>query len=497
MVKGSRVISSNVLRLSKQKLSDCYLDALAKEHQCMMYLYNMGYSVNPTMFFENEFFEALVSVYPDALKKLTRKVYGNLMDTYLEVSYISEIEEDEGLKEVLAVYADLLKAFKTKKDIAIICENYKIPKKSDDIRIKLNLSVVHSLTGSNKFPVGSDCIADCIALPKGKFLKTVDINYARLEYLREKFGMHGKNLISSDDIDAKYLQVLLSGVVISDTEFGRALYEDIDKYYKNFYMSNDDGLSCYKYKDSLSSDMVGYCNDYLDSYRERLNFYQEVYMTDDVMVFMVDGKLKDMRSYTDFHIGSFLRNHADKKPISVYNQLHGLGGEFITKEDVSIMGYDVSGMPVTLYEYTDEGYLLGNEYYPLNVVTKDGRPVEPKVLGIEDVKMDYNEALKWLGVSDLSVVNKEIAKCVNVTYGEHTYGFSQYVGYLVQALICSMCDYTVDGCDSPSHVKLGERAFGWVDNAAFESACICAETIFKKLRYTLKLSSEYFLFKNS
>lgn len=472
----ARNISAEPLILSKAKMEDLAKKTYSTLHQHVMWLYSHGFVADIRDFVEyrNEVIKDYLYVLRESLSPEEdanlHSIDGSIIVDSLAFDYVSRRVKDEDVAESLRRMAECINCAEIVEALDIINTYYRIPKTLDDVKVKMNIAVSTNIKGTGKLPLHCKEIAECVKLPQGCMIDYVNLNVPRLDWILDMLEVEDKTLKSSyffgegftREDDVKYLPLLLRYGVSGGTPLGDKLKSAIDSYYCDFYTENTGEVGCFPYITTVFVGTINTCNQYLDKYRAEHMGYREVFLTSDYACFAVGCIPLDDIDYRDFYIGTYLIDSETGSDISIFEQLHGFGGEFVQDS------YDIEtkGQSVVLdrWRYWSTSNVCG---------------VVPIIRSDDDYVYEVSQVHEICGVS-LEDIPEEIVRLL----GSGSKEYDILVGVLLQALCCVKCAYTLDKHDSPAHVLLPESYdWSWLTSEYFDNACKDAEYIYKKLGF--------------
>lgn len=499
MRKAANFISSHELVLSKSKLRDAVIHYTRQLHRGIIYFSDNGMLNILDSFLDCDIndtgvFDWLCQEYFDVHQMFMMPSRGELLITSRMCSLIYEVLKRRGshpkeLMDFLEVLRDTLDAKELLDIYRKIYACCRVPKKTDEIKFDLKLSVSSSLKPSGNFPVTDERVADLIVLSDGCHVHYTDLCKPRLKYLLKTFGVEhvdeSKSYLLGDGFsfedDCYYFPLLIEGAYKGSGEFGEKLLSTVNEFYLHPGFKGNLTSYYFRYTDQLYMDTIDVCKDYLDEFRSYCSG-KEIFMTSDCVCFMVGAKEVPKEDWTDFHIGAYLIDALSGNPISYYDQLHGMGGEFVNSTDLIITGIKAVGNTVSIVKRNNRG-LYYAEYYPVERLTgANGKPLKRCVRNFKSYALSEEEVLEELGVASFEEIPGEVAKLLGTSYRGHIEDYRYLVGVLIQALSCALCGKVLDGRDSSTHVVLGQD-YAWLDDYAFNTACMDAEAIFTNLAF--------------
>lgn len=504
-ISAQNLNNSGIL-ISKSKLNDMNLKYINIYSKACNILYSMGYLTSPYIFDNSDFLNVLNEEYPEALCKLKNISTGVLDCSKERLEFEIARCYDKGLSYILGLYRDIItakEAFVCYKELA---SKVKFHKNSDLATIKPRLFVTSRVDSSSNIPLGSDCVQELFFIEDDFKLYRHNLGGILKKYLAKKAGVSDKEFsrYKSEDKalfinnfsfsrENSFIELIITGSIDLDGDFGQPLRDSIENYYSNYYLSNKTKTTCLPYFEVVFLEALDECISYVTEFREDMKSkdcaYSELYVTNTSVLFKVpksDSEDYKQNSSLDLYIGNTVIDSDTGTKLNSVNRLRGISGIFVSESDVSIGNLDTLGLPIELWHYEkSRGKIkkVCNKYYPIYNVHKKGEDcplyteinsVNNKFLGIKDVCDD-------LQISSLEDIAPEVEQVLEIDFGEHTSEFRKLVSILVQTLICIDCDYTIKGNKSPNHIRLDN--YDWLDNITLELIFREAEDVYKKLGF--------------
>ena len=500
-------LNNEGVKVVKSKLTDSILNFTKQYYNACNELYNLGYSPSPSCCEKEEVYKVLISDEPALCSKFSNALSGEFSPTLLRLQFVlQDTTLSDECKEVLKLLYLALEAEQALEDLGLLCESVKFAKKSDITAAKTRLTVSRSIYNTTKVPLDSPYVQKLFYLDKHKVLLECDYVHILIENALGKLGVsplvvasafeNNTSLLLGDSYtfkdDCKFFSLLISGQIIGKGQYGKLLFDSIEKYYQEYYATRTTKTDCILYEEQNFLDATPQCIEYLNVFRRNLTgTYSVHYVTSEKVIFVVDGELEDKPIVSrDYFIGSYVYDYENKCPIDAVNLLRGLSGEYVLASSLERLGLECKCMPIQMWSYyvgnSGSTELQLDDYVPLcccrYIEDTAEAPLPDFVYNKKFEWLDVKETCKKLGVSSLESVAREIADAIDIEYNGHTNEFRLFVGHLVQALICVRCDYTLKWHKSPNHVLLNNDMY-WLDRDGFELAMYEAKNIFEKLGF--------------
>lgn len=494
------------IQVSKAKVADVTKKYTLIYSQMCERLADLGYISSSTLFYADEFWEVFFDENPNLVNLFINNRVGSVVLNEKQIEFVMrklEVENNTDLEayKVLSYAKSLLQAKTALDDLCKFVSAVKFPKKSDLLTCKTNISVSSKVSSSGKIPLDSPYIMECFYVPDGK--KVVDFDYAIiiLKVLLEKLGINSDVSETDDSLflgkgftikdDCYFLNEIINGDISGNGIYANMLTKVVENYYVDYYATRTTIADCISFGEQNFIYAIPKCIEYINEYRKEIgNTGTEFYVTSSKVYFLFDGVVeKPKPSVRNIFIGTELYNHGTKTEINVLNRLLGFSGEFIYEYDSNVVNYSLGGFPVTMYQISvnrGRNVAVPLNFYPIvNAKQKYKNElveVYPSVKH-ECVKfISVDDMLKELEIDSLETLHTEVADIVETRYTVNTYSFKKLVGLMIQTLVCIMCNYTLEGHESPNHLILGSE-FDWVTEEIYLDACIEAEILFNKLGF--------------
>lgn len=468
---SSQKVNAKGVVVSKSKMQRFTQKYVSLYCQSSERLYYQGYLSTPLDFCEDEFWDSFFEVNSHLLPLFRNNQTGAMNLTARQTRYVLRGISDDEEKVSLEAVADLLTAKAKLEAYNKFLELTSFRKKSDTLQCKSKLYVSGTVKNASKLPL--DEIMECFDVPSGKKVVACDYSVVILKVLLERLGMstdvkpEDASLFLGDGYtvqdDCAYLDMLIRGEVWGSGENAEQLHKTIETYYNEFYEEDDTISVCQPYEENLFISAIPKCIEFVNDYRHSLGEYEEYYTTDSMVYFLVDGEDEVGTEVThSVYIGTQVANLNTGEALSVVDRLLGYSGEFLHEFDVT--PYKAGGMPVELVE--------GN-YFPTVCLTYEddivySRPLEYKFKTVE-------EMCETLFIDSLDTLDTEAADLI-----EGTEEVKVLAGRLVQALFCTMCNYTLPNHESPNQVLTD--GVGVTDDLYID-ACFAAEKLYRNLGF--------------
>jgi hypothetical protein len=412
---------------------------------------------------------------------------------------IEGVESEQEVYELFDIILKLTNAKQALEDFGTFCDAVKFKKKSDLVQCKTALTVSNRVYNSGKIPLDSPFVQECFCFDNKKIVK---YNYS-IEILRtliKNLGLDiqvsendqsiflGNNFTIADD--CYFINELINNEIHGCGKYADTLHSVVEKYYDDFYASRRTIANCENYTKKNFVDAIPSCIEYINKIRATVpSGAFEVYVTSSDIWFQFDEpadvKTEKVR---DIYAGQFLYG-ATHESLSLVNNLLGFGGEFIYEYSQTNGKFEFHGLPVTMYQIES---IRGrnvlsklNYYHSINTKESIADSIQdylPKVL-IEDRKfVSVEKVLAELEEDSIESLVDAVADLMKGKYSVHSDSFAKLVGILFQTLICMICDYTLEGHDSPNHIIL-DSEFDWITDENYLDACVEAVSLFNNFKF--------------
>lgn len=490
--------------ISKSKMTEATGKYIKMYNSGCKRLFDLGFQSSPSVFDRVEFRLIFFETYPDMVHYFINQKTGMLEDEILRVEYVIRVCDDEEVRELLKIARLVLKADEALKAYNNFCTLKKFHKKSDTITVKSAFTVSDHVYNANKFMLDNPYIQECFYYSDDKMVLSVDFRIEIYKTLLAEVGVVldsvdysaealilGKGFTIADDVN--YLSLIIEGSVIGSGEYGLKVYNAVEDYYTSYYQTTTTKAICPSRLSILFNKALPKCISLVECTRETLKTertgFEEFYITDDCVYFLVDrtSSAECVANKRVFNIGSYLVNSFTGERISVVGQLLGWGGEFVSEYDIMTSdGYKSTGMPILIPHIVPKKrgriILEYESYYPVyNIRDSAGKTVKPHVDINHLYHRNVDKLLEELDVSSVESLPNEVKDTLDIEYGEHTNSFKLLCGILFQGLICTMCDYILDGHSSSEQIIL-DSSFDWVDEQAYIDASVQVESLFNILK---------------
>lgn len=467
--------------ISKAMLGQFTLKSLKAFEAACSKLVELGYIPSASRF--NEFEAALECVEDIELDwHLCRNINTGVVDlSPLRLQYIKKylkldgtmcrMSTNQAIKR-LDIVIDALRWHKNLHDV-LNFQQFRMPATKDDYYVKTGLCASRFLYGNNNLVVDNPDLMECTVYDRNCKIKKMDLNRIRLEYLKGQLGLSGGILGKgfTEEDDALFYPLLVSGDVIGETANGKALFEKVAE---QAHSGDVRTLKELVFTGSL---------DVVDAEIKKVKADEDIdrtlFVTEDAVYFLTKTKVySHSKPIHEHYIGSYLIDNIENEAFSIYAQLMGYGGEFISVADVN---EPVKALPMIVPLIGSDGYLYEVPCYSYDQLHR----VYP-FFDIYDVD-DYvgytsvwdNKARELYGVSRIEDIGAEVTKLlVAQGYPLHK---ARLIGELITAHACVKYNYNRQYHDSPAQVILSSYLFGDVTEAQLSEACLEAQDIIQKL----------------
>lgn len=456
-------------------------------------LYDLGYLTSPLYFDEDAFMGCLFDECPEIMPLCRNVTTGGISLTDKQMSYVMKaLGPDHKAYDVLSAARSAVQASQALSDISAFLDKVRFKKKDDLLLCRSSLAVSNRVYSSGKLPMDSPYLRECFYVQPGKHI--VEFNYS-IELLRavlkaievdEQVVWNSPSVLLGDGFtvadDCEFLPLVIKGDIEGHGKYATKLHEAVQFYYSDYYANRTTIAECIKYEEQMFLNAIPASIALINTFRKSNPEYEEFFVDSQCVYWLAPGvDEKPLIFGHDIYIGEDIYNIGDTG-VSLMNRLLGFSGGYLYRFDNSVVDYDIVGMPVMMYAINC-GQRIAVEYYPAANLRKRLKTMSIPVTGtgtyIREIR-DVADVCKELDIETLDTLGDEVAELVDVPYKTHPAEFKALVGMLVQSLVCVMCDYTLEGRESPNHVHLGSE-YDWVSDEIYLDACAVAETFFGNL----------------
>lgn len=382
----------NVINMSMEKLLTAYDECSKKVNESLYYLFEHGYISTPSVYDEVSVRSVLVNALEDDIKYLCSNLTGEVDLSELRVKYALTVLRNNYYARDLTYLYNYLNAKNNLDDLA---EAIRISKRfANEVKPLISISRTN-ISYRCKINFSNPVIVDCIDLPEGYKLKTIDLRlctYKKLclsakiptsiivDAIKSNKALFIKDLTLRKELD--FLPLLLSGELVSDTKWGSYLEIAVINYYKQVN-SNDKTTSVSGYDFTVLQDSYTSRTTYLNSILVKLGEYEPICLSLDYAYVQVKGveakRHVSMPSIIPKHVGAYVIDNFGNE-LSYINLLRGVTGEFLPSSVVKSYKLKVKGLPTEMRCLkVDEGNLVESkeQYYNISQLsTKDDESIE-------------------------------------------------------------------------------------------------------------------------
>lgn len=434
-------LNNEGLVLSKSKLREEFITALAKYNKLNIYLFNECILDSPSFVDWIKIKRFLLEEHPDFYSKLKNDLDGSIEFTSKRMFYILRNGSDD---DILMVIYRLLALEEQIASINSIYDGVKFKKSADTIVYKPSYIITSKIVNRSKVDALRSVLLNCIA-GEDKVLVSCESFKVICEYLCKKYGVeyqYGTSIFMRDEsdlVDRTFISEFLTGKIKGNTSLAKKLFKDITTYYHNHSVDyTTENSSCMDFDEHIFND----CLDDLVALQKK--FREEnpdciPFALDDYSVFYYKEGVSVPNSLPYNLFGLDCIDYYTGETLNIRNSLCGLCGEYIAEADIARNKLQVVGMPLDLY-ISDTKTM---KYYPLvNVRNEKGNFLEPNLNNdlyyvpeeytpieeVDEVDSILNTFLSWknnftgldnfvsirLKFSDTEILDKSVSRLKNL-----------------------------------------------------------------------------------
>lgn len=481
-----------VSRLKTREVTEKYVKQLGQACEA---LYDLGYLPNPQYFDEDSFFECLFEDFPEIVPLCRNITTGSINLSAQQFHFVmKKLGDVHRSYEVLSAACKAMEAKQALHDIELFLENAHFKLKDDVLVCKVRLSVTNHVYCAGKLSLDSPYLRECFVVQPDKHIEEFDYSLEILRTVLKSIGvdesvdLYDSSVFLGDGFtvrdDCEFMNLLIRGDIEGSGKYASKLHESVEKYYSDYYRTRTTIAECIKYEEQMFLDAIPAAVASINAFRVAHPGYVEFFVDSKRVYWSVNGVAKKENPVErDIYIGEDIRS-IGSTPVHLMNRLLSYSGEFLYRFDEAVAGYEVVGMPITLYSLNN-GSKMPMEFYPASNLRKKVGEANMELTGdihySRDI-IDVKDMLNDLEIDSLESLASEVADIVDVQYKVNPDSFKSLVGLLVQAVVCVMCDYTLDGRNSPNHIHLGSE-YSWINDDIYADACAVAETFCIKLGF--------------
>lgn len=370
---AAQKINNKGIIFSKQQIQKATEKMIKLHNKALYELYRNCYIYSPSGYDDYDFKLMLKQEFGNEISKyFMDKLRGCISITPDTIDFVLDIygyDLSEDFKLVLTYYRDILVAKEAFSVFDNLINNIKFQKKSDTVKVTPRLSVTSRVENNGALNLDNPYMLDCIKFDDS--IKLVRKNYAcvLLKYLckdLENFEDYVNNnksiffLGETFEKDVKYYNLIVSGVVSGNTDYGVSIFNRISDYYEEFTKNSSDCVTCLPFSETIYVEALNESINLMKFYREIEPDLEPVWVTNTEIIYARKVESVKESLVSDF-IGTYCIDYARQVELSKVNCLDGFSGEFIRKVDVEYNGYKVIGVPIRLLNENGKY----DDYYPI------------------------------------------------------------------------------------------------------------------------------------
>lgn len=348
---STQYMSMHSLEISRTALSSRMAECCKRYARLCYELYDLGYIPSPSVFYEEDFLQALREYDMSVFKKLFSQLDGTRIENPLIIKYILHYVEDDTLKTVLSLYYDILTVLREEEFYTSVASSVTFVSNKETAFCKAKSGVSTVLSYACKANISDPCILNLLYTDDNSML-IEGINYSEIyiKYIMKDLGMEDEYLAHKetgqafflDGFTAKEEEVLLSllwqGCLKLDGKFGEALTCRIIDRYENYYKTESAKTTCLDYISVIFQAALNECISEANKVRQKLkddSLFSECFTTMYATYFCIDKgqacdtEYCDVRDFVETTSeGIYSVNNQTGEALSDLKSL-GFGGEFI------------------------------------------------------------------------------------------------------------------------------------------------------------------------
>lgn len=497
-------LNNNGIVISKALFDKTYLKYTNLFTKACYKLYDMGYLKSSSTYSEVELKDSYFNDFPDSVSLFESYNSGSIMFNW-RVAELALLVGDFGddFKKATTYVRDILK-YRSALDALDETVSRLSLKKKSEVLVYPKIFVGTSIENNSKIPLDNFALQECFMRNPNTHLTSIDTRDELIKVLCQHIGVSDEeytehksggqaffiNGISAIE-ELSFVRYIVSCSIRLDGKYGQKLYDFVANYYQTHLEKQKERISCVKFEDLIYSDALSARNERVKQKCKDVKIIggREFYITDDSAVFEVPNTAGEQHKYLfddGFVVGNYVLDYITGMELDKSNCLLGLSGEFISREDVTTLGYSAVGksLPMHTLTRTSNNSVRDStvEYYPIYNVSKI-----PNLKKLEDVRefslkprlgndiqfafSDINDVYKQYGVSDKEGLFKTLRSYIlsefdllagaSLLVGRKSY--SSLVADLVCALIFMDCGY-------PDY-ELCFNSYEWVTEEIYLTAC--------------------------
>lgn len=371
-------LNNDGLVLSKAKLREEFITALAKYNKLNIYLFNECVLDSPSFVDWVAIKRFLLEEYPTFYAGLKNALDGSVEFTSKRMFYVLKNNSSD---EILNAIYRLLALEERITSLNSIYDGVKFKKSADTAIYKPSYIVTSKIVNRSKIDTLRSVLLDCID-GENSVLVSCEGYRVICKYLCNKYGVDYQDGISifisneSDIVDRVFISEFLTGKLKGNTVLAKKLFKDItDYYHKSSLDYATENSGCMDFDEYIFND----CLDDLISLQKEFRLENpdcKPFVIEDYSVFYYKEGVSLDNSLPYNLFGLDCIDYYSGNTLHIRNSLCGLCGEYIAESDIVRNELQVTGMPLDLY-ITDNKTM---KYYPLvNVRDKNGNFLEPNL----------------------------------------------------------------------------------------------------------------------
>lgn len=374
-------INAGSIHIDLWRLNRTYKKYLNKRNRAIFELYQLGVLDSPVYINMRMIKRYLVEEFKPVMKYLVSGVDGKFLLERRQFKLASEIyTDDETFNDIAKALNDYYESQYILEELSKVRSKIKLRMTGCDISPRVAVST-SAVSIRCRIDFCNKGVQECITLPEGKELEYLDFSDLILtgiakfigisDEIIEEYKKNNKSLFVGNityEEERKYIDILLTGQVVLDGDFGDKLKSKIIDYYCVNFNDTDNNIGYEKFEEVV----------YRSCFDAREEFIQEkvaedftpFIMNDFGVYYLVDSDKKEgnedvYNMDTDVVYGNYCMNNTTGLQFSEIERLKGVCGEYISEKEAQKKGYKFTTLPIEID---------GKNYFCLTDIDDEDKP---------------------------------------------------------------------------------------------------------------------------